>query len=85
MDEKFTEEKMKEQINNVLEELRTQAMLLGCQSFCKVVLDIINKWEAEPSTKTMNDYKRIVKRIREFCITGLKNKVETPKFDTVQN
>lgn len=66
---------LEEVVNEQMEKLRTQAMLLGAQSMCKVVLDKIYTCLAQPGKKSYRDYERLIADIRKFCETGLSRKV----------
>lgn len=74
------EEKLKESVNEVLEKVRTQAMLLGGRSFAMVIANIIDEGMRQPGKRSMNDMKRIVKLVRDFCQKAIDAKVEIPKF-----
>ena len=58
-----------------LEKMRTQGLLLGSQSMCKVILDKIYVHLAKPGKKSYRDYERLVADIKKFCETGLSRKV----------
>lgn len=62
-------------VEGTLEQIRTQSMLLGAQAMCSVVLQKIAVAMSKPGKRSMNDYKRLVKEIDEFCKTGLSRKV----------
>ena len=75
---------LKKAIADKLSEIRTQAMLLGAQSTCQVIINTITAALNQPGKRTMNDYKRLVKNIRRFCEIGLSRTVNpdgttTPK------
>lgn len=82
-------------VEEQLEKVRLQNLFIGFQTACKGVLDKIIFAEHQPGKWTMNDYKRLVKEIRKFCVTGLSNKVnadgtttpveESAENETVQN
>jgi len=74
------EEKLKESVNEVLEKVRTQAMLLGGRSMAMVIANIIDESMRQPGKRSMNDMKRIVKNVRDFCQKAIDVKVEIPKF-----
>ena len=74
-EEDNTEDKLREVFNAQFKKLQTQSMLLGAQTMCKVVLDKIVVAESKPGKRTMNDYKRLIKDIKNFCTTGLSRKV----------
>lgn len=58
-----------------LDKMRTQGMMIGAQSMCKVILDKIYAHLAKPGKKSYRDYERLVADIRKFCETGLSRKV----------
>lgn len=69
------EDTFKEVVEEELGKIRRQNLLLGAQTACQVVLDMIIAFKAKPGKPTMNDYKRLVKEIQKFCETGLSRKV----------
>ena len=89
------EDAVKEAIEVELRKIQRQNMLIGAQTMCRVVLDKILAAEGKPGKRTMNDYKRLVKDIKQFCVTGLSRKVnadgetepveEVATEETVQN
>lgn len=89
------EDAVKEAIEVELRKIQRQNMLIGAQTMCRVVLDKILVAEGKPGKRTMNDYKRLVKDIKQFCVTGLSRKVnadgetepveEVATEETVQN
>ena len=90
------EDTFREAVEEQLSKIRRQSMMIGAQTMCRVVLDKIVSAEAKPGKRTMNDYKRLVKDVKNFCITGLSRKVnadgetepidaESPTEETVQN
>lgn len=62
-------------VEGTLEQIRTQSMLLGAQAMCSVVQQKIAVAMSKPGKRSMNDYKRLVKEIDEFCKVGLSRKV----------
>lgn len=68
---------LKEAIEDQMRKLQRQSMLVGCQVICKTVLDKIDASLNQPGKRTMNDYKRLIKDLADFCITGLSRKVNT--------
>lgn len=73
-------------ISEKFEQIQTQALLLGGQSICKVVLKKIIDWkEAIKGTKpSYHDYERIIDDITKFCTIGLSRKINENEI-TVQN
>lgn len=66
---------LKEAIEERFKQLQTQSMLLGCQTMCQVILDKIAVWEKQPGKRTLNDHRRLIKDLRQFCQTGVSRKV----------
>lgn len=74
-EEGTTKDPLKEAIEAQMIKLQRQSMLLGAQSILQVVLEKIVVAENQPGKRTMNDYKRLVKDLKNFCNTGLSRKV----------
>ena len=74
---KEDEIKLEEQFKKILENVRLQNLLLGGQSMCAVILDKIISAKSKPGKISMNDYKRLVGDIENFCRTGLSRKVKS--------
>jgi len=68
-------DELKEAIEETLNKVRTQSMLLGAQSMCQVISNKIYAFERKPGSKSTNDYKRLVKDIKNFVEIGLSRKV----------
>jgi hypothetical protein len=95
--EKETEEDpFKAAVEEQLKKIQRQNLLIGAQTMCRVILEKIVVAEAKPGKRTMNDYKRLIKDIKQFCTTGISRKVnadgetepieeETAVEKTVQN
>ena len=90
------EDKLKEAFNAQFKKLQRQSMLLGAQTILEVVRNKIRMLEVKPGKRTMNDYKRFIKDLKNFCDTGLSRKVnadgetepieeESAVEETVQN
>lgn len=73
--EELTTDELKQAVNDTLERFRTQAMLLGAQVICYVILQKIEDFQEQPGKRTMNDYKRLTKDIEQYCRTGISRKV----------
>ena len=59
------------------ETMDTETMILGFQVCCKTVLDKIIATKRKPGKTSMNDYKRLIKDLEEFCFTGLSISTKT--------
>lgn len=73
--DRVMDEKLETAVKEQMEKLRTQSMLLGFQVACYSVLQKIADTMQKPGKTSMNDYKRLVKDIHEFCATGVSKKV----------
>ena len=62
---------LKEAIEANFQNFQRQSMLLGAQTILRVVLEKIVAVENKPGKTSMNDYKRLVKDLKNFCATGL--------------
>ena len=95
--EKTTPEKdpFKQAIEEQMRKIQRQSMLIGAQTMCKVVLDKVLTFKTKQGKPTMNDYKRLIKDLEQFCKTGLLRRIdengeahiveESADSDTVQN
>ena len=83
MDEenKVNVDELKNDVQEVMEKLRTQAMLLGGQSMALMIARMIDGDMNKPGKRTHNDLKRIIKEVRQFCQVAIDHKVETPTFE----
>ena len=71
----MSNDELKDAVSKTLEKIRTQALLLGAQSMCSVILQKIMEFEMKPGKRTLNDHRRLVKDIKSFCETGISRKV----------
>lgn len=74
-DQNNEEDPLKEAINDQLKKIQRQNLLLGAQTICHTVLEKILKAENQPGKRTMNDYRRLIKDLKQFCQTGISRKV----------
>ena len=70
-----TSDEFKEAAGEVLKKVRTQALLLGSQAMCSTMLQKIKEFEHKPGKRTLNDHRRLVADIKNFCEIGLSRKV----------
>ena len=68
-------DELKAAIETQLTKIRRQSMLIGAQTSCSVILEKIMVAMSKPGKRTMNDYKRLVKDIEQFCQTGVSRKI----------
>ena len=73
------EEAMKKQF----EKIRMAGMLAGAKGICGVVLQFIDKFNTTPGKRTHNDYKRLVKEIKEFCSVSLGKTIDNETGEIV--
>ena len=86
-------DELKDAITEQLRRIQRQNLLIGAQTSCTVILEKIMTAMQQPGKRTMNDYKRLVKDIENFCRTGLSRKINadgevelaTEDTTTVQN
>lgn len=75
------ENEFKTKVENVVEQIRTQALLLGARSMCVTIANMIDGDINKPGKRSMADMRRIVKKVRDFFQTAINHTVETPSFD----
>jgi hypothetical protein len=78
IDEKRDE--FKDKVTDVVEKIRTQALLLGARTMAITIANIINAEMNKPGKRTMADMRRTVKKVLDFCQKAIDHEVETPKF-----
>jgi hypothetical protein len=71
-----TNDQLKATIEAQLSKVRNQAMLVGFQVALHSVVDKITKAKQQPGKRSMNDYKRLIKELEQFCVTGLSRKID---------
>lgn len=74
------ENEFKSKVENVVEQIRTQALLLGARTMAVTIANIINAELNKPGKRTMADMRRTVKKVLDFCQKAIDHEVETPKF-----
>lgn len=91
----MSNDELKNAINESMNKLRLQAMYLGAQTMCSTILQKILVLEHKQGKITMNDYKRLIKDIKNFCNVALSKKInedstvsektdEEPKEETTE-
>ena len=75
-------DELKGKINETLETIRNQSMVLGYQTACLTIMQMIAPWR-KPNC-SHREYERIFKRVEEFCGKALQ-KQEEETAETVQN
>lgn len=76
----LSNDELKTKIEDVMEKIRTQAMLVGARSMTVVIADMIDFELNKPGKRSMADMRRIVKKVRDFCQKAIDHPVEEPKF-----
>ena len=74
------ENEFKSKVENVVEQIRTQSLLLGARTMTVTIANMIDADLNKPGKRTMADMRRIVKKVRDFCQTAINHTVEEPKF-----
>ena len=74
------ENEFKTKVENVVEKIRTQALLLGARSMCVTIANMIDGDINKPGKRSMADMRRLVKKVRDFCQTAIEHPVEAPSF-----
>lgn len=70
-----SQDPLKAAIEAQFKKIQRQSMLIGAQTSCTVILNKITVAMNKPGKRTMNDYKRIIKDVQQFCETGLSRKI----------
>lgn len=73
-------DEFKKKVEDVVEKIRTQALLLGARTMAVTIANIINAELNKPGKRTMADMRRTVKKVLDFCQKAIDHEVETPKF-----
>lgn len=75
-DETAEKDPLKEAIEKQMRNIQRQSMLIGAQTMCRVVLEKILVFKSKQGKPTMNDYKRLVKDVQNFCEVGISRKID---------
>ena len=78
--EEVETDEFKEKVQDVVEKIRTQALLIGARSMTLTIANMIDSAMNAPGKRTMADMKRLVKKVRDFCQKAIDHPVEEPKF-----
>lgn len=73
------EEAMKKQF----EKVRMAGMLAGAKGICGAIMQYIYQFNSSPGKKTLNDHRRLVKKINDFCSVSLSKKIDEQTGDIV--
>ena len=66
---------LKDALEEQFKKIRTQNLLLGAQTMAQVILEKMIVWEKQPGKRTLNDHRRLIKDIKQFCEVGLSKQV----------
>ena len=66
---------LKDALEEQFKKMRTQNLLIGAQTMAQVILEKLVVWEKQPGKRTLNDHRRLIKDIRQFCETGLSKRI----------
>lgn len=80
--EEVETDEFKEKVQDVVEKIRTQALLIGARSMTLTIANMIDSAMNAPGKRTMADMKRIVKKVRDFCQKAIDHPVEEPNFNS---
>lgn len=86
-----TEKMSDEEFNNLMEKearkqfekVRMAGLLSGSKAICGVVMQYINEFNMASGKKSNNDYKRLIKKISNFCSVSLGKKVDETNGEIV--
>ena len=74
------EEEMKKQF----EKVRMAGLLAGAKGICGTIVQYIYQFNNAPGKRTLNDYRRLVKKINEFCSVSLGKTVDAETGEIVE-
>ena len=69
-------DELKEAITTQMKKVQMAALLNGSKAICGVVLQYITEFQKQPGKKSANDYKRLIKKISNFCAVSLNKTVD---------
>lgn len=67
----MTDEALKEAISTQMKRVQMVFLLNGSKAICGVVLQYITEFQKQSGKKSANDYKRLIKKISNFCSVSL--------------
>lgn len=74
-DKSMNDDELKEAITKQLEKIRNDNIIVGYRVACQTVMDLIAPWHQPKCSK--RELERILKKLEEFCMKGLKKPDET--------
>ena len=66
---------LKDALEEQFKKIQTQSMLIGAQTMAQVILEKMLVWEKQPGKRSLNDHRRLLKDIKQFCETGVSKKM----------
>lgn len=72
----MTNDALKKAIKTQMEKVQMASLLNGSKAICGVVLQYIAEFQKQPGKKSANDYKRLIKKISNFCSVSLNKTVD---------
>lgn len=67
---------LEEAMNKQFEKVRMAGMLAGAKGICGAIMQYIYQFNSSPGKKTLNDHRRLVKKINDFCSVSLSKKID---------
>ena len=74
-DKSMQDDELKAAITKQLEKIRNENIIVGYRVACQTVIDLIAPWRQPKCSK--RELERILKKLEEFCMKGLKKPDET--------
>ena len=67
---------LEEAMNKQFEKVRMAGMLAGAKGICGTIMQYIYQFNSSPGKKTLNDHRRLVKKINDFCSVALNKTID---------
>jgi hypothetical protein len=75
---------LEEAMSKQFEKVRMAGMLSGAKGICGVIMQYIYQFNSSPGKKTLNDHRRLVKKINDFCSVSLSKKIDEQTGEIVR-
>ena len=88
------DDEFKKLVYERMRKIHNDGMVIGLQTACHTILDIVYSFERSSGKKSANDYKRLIKEVKKFCEVGTSSNknssintenAEEAASETVQN
>lgn len=76
VEEASTEDPIIEAAKTQMKKVQMAALLNGSQAICHVILGYIAEFTMAPGKKSFRQQEKLIKRIREFCETGISRTID---------